>query len=95
MDRGQFEAAQAPAVLTETYQFLSRLKQALALLGTRSLNQGDLGEGGTSLVLRDSGCADIETLTQAIENAKGAAADAIQHLLGPAARKRDESDGQG
>ncbi|MBT9382391.1 glutamine-synthetase adenylyltransferase [Pseudooceanicola sp. CBS1P-1] len=67
--------------LTETYRLLWSVGQVGKLLSDRTLDPGGIGEGGRTLLLRDTGAESIAALSERLEAATRAAAEAIDTIL--------------
>ncbi|QPM89429.1 bifunctional [glutamine synthetase] adenylyltransferase/[glutamine synthetase]-adenylyl-L-tyrosine phosphorylase [Pseudooceanicola algae] len=68
-------------LLHSTYQLLWNIGQVGKLLSDRPIDPGKMGEGGRTLLLRDTGAETVEELRDAYRLATRSAAEAIDEIL--------------
>lgn len=82
---GLIGAEDAEALLS-SFRFLWLFQAARRLLTDLPLDMDHIGEGGRAFLLREAGCADLDTLAARLDEATGRAAAIIDRLVGePAA----------
>ena len=69
------------AALMRAYALCWQVQQVARLLGDKPLDPPQIGAGGTSFVLRETGYTNIGALQQALETTTAEASTVIDHLL--------------